>query len=381
MLTLEYIFMNTFLISILAFGLASGQLIRLPFLGGGITLLDLTVALLSIYGIFKLKFRLKYPPFLWAALIFILIAILSLTLTPLHLTLPEYLVSFSYTLRLSLYVLFAWIVYSGNFLDIKKTFLLSGITFAVLGLLQFVFFPNLNFLAAAGWDPHYFRTVSTFLDPNFAGAFLVLTLILLVSLRAKAWQSIFIFALLYLALLTTFSRSSYLMFLSSGLTFSYLSKSKKYAILTIILFAFLLLGFQTYSMLVATPRNIDRTQSASFRLSTWQQGFDLFQKAPIFGIGFNTYRFGIEKYNLGDQQFLQSHGSSSNDSSLLFVLSTTGIVGLLTFVYLLWILAKQKNIILTAGLAGLLIHSVFANSLFYPPILAWILLISATPKK
>lgn len=363
---------------ILALGIVSGQLIRLPFLSGGITILDIAVLFLTLFGLLKLKFRLKNPPFFRSALFFILIALFSLLLTPLHLTLDAYIISFSYIARLFLYSSFAWIIFSLK-KDLSKSFIFSGIVIAVLGLLQIIFLPDLRFLANQGWDPHYFRTVSTFLDPNFTGAFLVLTMILLLQLKKERF-SILIFALIYFALLTTFSRSSYLMFLSSGLTFSFLNKSKKYLFLTLILFAFLLLGFKTYSILVAAPRNIDRAESASFRFSTWQQGLTLFQKYPVLGIGFNAYRFGINQYNLGDQQFLESHGSSGNDSSLLFVAVTTGIIGLLVYLYFLFSLMKSSKII-TAVILGLIVHSFFSNSLFYPPILVWILIISAAPKK
>lgn len=382
--------MDILLTSILAFALASGQLIRIPIGIGAITILDITISLFCLGGILRLKFNLKKPPRqIFAALIFLSLATISLIFTPLNLTKEEYFISFSYTVRFFLYVFFAWLAFSNAFGNLKenltRVFLLSGISFAVLGLLQFIFFPNLDFLNASGWDPHYFRTVSTFLDPNFAGGFLVLILLLLMSLRGAqaTWQSSLIFVVIYLALLTTFSRSSYLMFLISGLSFSFLKKSKFFAFATILLFALLLTGFQIYTNLVAESRNIDRTQSASFRLNTWQQGLTLFQSHPFLGIGFNSYRYALKNYNLGDEQFLQSHGSSSNDSSLLFVASTTGILGLLVYLYFLWVLFKPSNgnFILTAGVTGLLIHSLFANSLFYPPILAWILLISVNPKK
>lgn len=388
--------MTLSLISILALAIAAGQLIRVPIgTQGGITILDITASLFCFWGLLKLKLRLhKPPPQIIAALFFILIAIISLVFTPLHPRIEEYMISFSYTARFLLYVLFAWLVFSNAFGDFKKyltkVFLLSGISFAILGLLQFIFFPSLSFLSISGWDPHYFRTVSTFLDPNFAGAFLTLTLILLTQSHLGDGPGttpkvfIILFSIIYLALLTTFSRSSYLMFLVSGLTFSFLKKSKAFAFTTIILFSLLLAGFQIYANLVAEPRNIDREQSASSRLNTWQQGITLFQKSPVLGIGYNAYRYGIKEYRLGDRQFLESHGASSNDSSLLFVLSTTGILGLLTYLYFLWNLLKSsagKNFYLTAGLAGLLVHSFFANSLFYPPILAWILLISINPKK
>lgn len=391
--------MTLTLISILAFAIAAGQLIRIPIGTQGITILDITIALFCLVGLLKLKFHLEKPPTqITAAFIFIAAAILSLIFTPLHLKQMEFLVSFSYTLRFFLYVLFVWLTFSGAFGDLQKNlmkaFLFTGISFAILGLLQFIFFPDLRFLSIAGWDPHYFRTVSTFLDPNFAGAFLVLTLLLLMPLRGAqtTQRTLFLFALVYLTLLTTFSRSSYLMFLLSGFTLSFFKKSKTLFFGTIILFIILLAGFQIYTNLVSKPHNIDRAQSASFRLNTWQQGLTLFQKSPILGIGFNAYRYGVKEYNLGDKQFLESHGSSSNDSSLLFVLSTTGVLGLLTYLYFLWTIFKSsdgKNFILIAGLTGLLIHSFFANSLFYPPILAWILLISVgknlfisiTPKK
>lgn len=384
--------MNILLISILAFAVTAGQLIRIPIGTQGITLLDITISLFCLAGLLKIRFRLrKPPPQITAALIFIFIATSSLILTPLYLTLPEYLLSFSYTIRFFLYVFFAWLIFSNAFGDLKnnpvKIFLLSGAAFAILGFLQFIFFPNLNFLSIAGWDPHFFRTVSTFFDPNFAGAFLVLTLLLLLSLREGSLrltkQSGLLFIMVYLALLTTFSRSSYLMFLVSGLTLSFLKKSKTFFFATIIFFTILLAGFQIYTNIISKPRNIDRTQSAALRLNTWQQGLTLFESHPILGVGFNNYRYALREYNLGDEQFLASHGSSGNDSSLLFVLSTTGILGLSAYLYFLLTLLKsfRHNQLLAAAVAGLLIHSFFANSLFYPPILAWILIISIIPKK
>lgn len=388
--------MNTLLVLILALAQASGQLIRIPIgTQGGITVLDITVSLFCLWGVWRLKLNIhKPPPQIISALIFLILATLSLIFTPLNLKTEEYIISFSYIIRFFLYVLFAWLAASSAFGDLRenltKVFLLSGISFASLGLLQFLFYPNLNFLSILGWDPHYFRTVSTFLDPNFAGAFLVLTLLLTIShLRGGSDRTprvfYILFTVIYFVLLTTFSRSSYLMFLVGGLTFSFLKKSKTIAFATILLFVLLLAGFQIYTNLVAGPRNIDRTESASFRLNTWQQGYQLFQKSPILGIGYNAYRYGIAQFNLGNEQFLQSHGSSSNDSSLLFVASTTGIIGLLSFTYFLFSLARSNysnnRIIVLPALLGLLVHSLFANSLFYPPILAWILLTSVSPKK
>ncbi len=382
-------------VPILAFAFAAGQLIRIPIGNQGISILDITVVLFCLAGLLRLKLHLKKPPAqIKAALIFTAVACLSLILTPLQLKPPEYLISFSYTVRFFLYVLFTWLVYSGAFgnlqIKITKVFLLSGVAFAVLGLLQFIFYPDLRFLNTLGWDPHYFRTISTFLDPNFTGAFLVLTMLTLTASHLGSGPGrppgvfYIFFAIIYLALLTTFSRSSYLMFLAGGLTFSILKKSKVFIILTLTLFSILLLAFQLYTRLISLPHNIDRIQSATLRFNTWQQGLILFQSNPILGVGFNSYRYALSSYRLGDEQFLQSHGATSNDSSLLFAASTTGILGLIAYAYFLWTilrLFKQNNLLVTTGLAGLLIHSFFANSLFYPPILAWVLLTSLNPKK
>lgn len=370
---------------ILTLAIIAGQMIKIPVgTQGGMTLLDLCVTALTTYGIIKVKFQFKTPPlFLKIFLLFLITGIVSLFLTPLNLTTLEYVTSFFYSFRLLSYVVIYWLIYSGFFNNlkgqIKNILLYSGLGLSLLGLLQFLVLPDLKFLTANGWDPHYFRTVSTFLDPNFAGAYFVLTLTLLIQ---KKWN-IFIFAIIYLALLTTFSRSSYLMFLISSLSISFFQKSKKMALVTVLLFVVLMLGFQIYTQLVARPRGIDREQSAQFRLSTWQQGLAIFQKSPLIGVGYNNYRYAIREYKLADEQFYKSHGASGNDSSLLFVLATTGILGFTIYILFLLSLLKyavKNNSVLIAAILGLLVHSVFANSLFYPFILIWLLLKAADTK-
>lgn len=357
---------------ILTLSLSSGQLVRLPVGQGAITLLDLVVIFSIIFNLNKINFK-KIPFFVKAAFLFMGVAALSLLLSPLQLDLAQRTISFSYLLRFGSYIMFGWI-FKDRLMEILK---LSGLSLAVLGLLQFIIFPDLGSLKTLGWDPHYFRVVSTFLDPNFIGAFLVLTLILL----RKSYAG---FTIVYLALLLTFSRSSYLMFLASGVLLAFFKESKKLFIATVILFLILLLAFQIYVSLVAIPRNISREKSASSRLSAWEQGLKLWQKYPLLGVGFNAYRYGLKEMNLGDEQFLKSHGASGNDASLLHVAATTGAIGLFVYLYFIFSLFKSsypKNPVLLSALGGLLIHSLFSNSLFYPPILAWIMLISLGFKK
>ncbi|OGE37817.1 hypothetical protein A3D79_02020 [Candidatus Daviesbacteria bacterium RIFCSPHIGHO2_02_FULL_39_8] len=376
---------------LLIVGFTSGQLLKIPFgINSGITLLDLSVIILSIFGLINLKRKIPKPS-LWFvfAICFILIATISLIFTPLRLNFKEYFISFSYILRFFLYALLGFLIYCGAISGFKRNIIsiltFCGLVLAVTGLIQLIFLPDLMFLSNFGWDPHYFRAAATFLDPNFLGSFLVLSLILIFQkfTTAKKWNKIEIlsFALIYIALLTTFSRGAYLAFLVSFLYISMLRKSVKATLVTILLFGVLLLGFTTYQRLIAQPRGINREQSAEFRLGSWRQGWEIFSQNPILGVGFNAYRFALNQYGLSNEQFFKSHGSSTNDSSLLYVAATTGIVGLIIYLLFLGSFFYRGSHLLNAGLICLITQSFFANTLFYPPLILWIFLIKAADIK
>lgn len=363
----------------------SGQLLKLPVGSGGLILLDVLIIVLCFLGILKTKFKLKNPP-IWIkiSLVFIVVSLLSLILTPISLTKEEFLISISYIIRFSFYILLGWLIYSGVFPKLKENIFrilyTSGVILAALGLIQLIFLPDLRFLSKYGWDPHYFRTASTFLDPNFLGSYLVLTLILWYQKFSKVQKWYQLSAILvYFALMTTFSRGAYLAFLISFGLLALLNRSLKQVVLTILLFLGLILGFQIYQTTLAQPRGVDRTESAKFRLNTWQQGWQLFQTHTVLGIGFNTYRYGLKQYSLADEKFLQSHGASTNDSSLLYVAATTGILGFIIYLCFLFSLVKYswRGHLLPTAISGVLSQSFFANTLFYPQILIWIILISS----
>lgn len=381
---------------VLVLAISLGQLIKISLGEGGATALDLTVGILALINFSN--WIISSPKVFnknlinFSTLGFITVAVISLILSPIPLTDNERIMAASYIIRLGAFFSLLW--FPGKLLaplreDSIKILLFSGIIIAILGILQLIFFPDLQFLAFNNFDPHYLRAVSTFLDPNFTGAFLSLTAIILwprlfIAKRSTSnvEHSIF-FALIYLALLTTFSRGSYLAFGAGLLTVSLLHKSFKQTVLTVVLSLSLLLSFQQYNKIVAVPKKIDRNQSAAARLDTWQQGLDLFQKYPLLGVGFNAYRPALRQLNLADEQFLSKRGASTNDSSLLYVASTTGIVGLgfyLAFLGEIFKLGWQKRkshlggVTLIGGLIALLAQSFFANTLFYPFFLMWVIL-------
>lgn len=385
--------MLKFLPLVLIISILIGQLVKIPQgAQGGLTFLDISIFFLNIFGLVTINFKLKKPP-TWIILFFsfILVGLLSLLFTPLKLNSTEFILSFAYIIRAINFIFFAWLIYQG-ICNLKKEALqiltFSGVGLAVLGIIQLIFLPNLSFLQTEGWDPHYFRTVSTFLDPNFSGAYFVLTLILLAQFKSQ-WRLIF-FALVYIALITTYSRSAALMFFGSFFILSIFQKSAKMALLTLGLSLILALNFFIYKQTIANPRNIDRTQSASLRLNSWQQGLKIFELHPFFGVGFNSYRFALKQYNLASEETLQNRGSSGSDSSLLFIASTTGIVGLLFYLSALsallfisfknFLSGNKWGLVLLSGLFGLLAQSFFINNLFYPFFLIWIALSSSQLK-
>lgn len=387
--------MNSNLNLILAFSLIAGQLLKLPVFGqASLTLLDLTTFILLGFGWLKFKPPLTRPPrFISAGLIFLLIGTISLVFSPLHLNLTEKINSLLYGVRFLAILVLGWLIYLRclpfSLNDLAKIWLSSGITIAVLGLLQFLLLPDLGFLAQAGWDPHLYRLASTFLDPNFTGAYLALTLSgLFLFPQSKLRYRWYFFILVYLGLLLTFSRSAYLMFIVTFLIISLLQKSIKILLLTLILSLILFIGFSIYQKTVAQVHNVNRTQSAETRVSSWQQGLAIWQKNPILGVGFNSYRYGLKEYQLGPDIQIQSHGGSSNDSSLLYVLDTTGVIGLISYIWFIFEILKIGwrnlnhnrviSVILMSVVFGLLAQSFLINTMFYPFLLIWLILLPAS---
>ncbi len=101
----------------------------------------------------------------------------------------------------------------------------------VFGLLQFFIFPDMRQLKLLGWDDHYYRLISTLLDPGITGLVIIYFIILnFFAYQKKVWpfqQSKYALVMLAgsttlatTATALTFSRASYLaLALSTGLLF------------------------------------------------------------------------------------------------------------------------------------------------------------------
>jgi len=259
-----------------------------------------------------------------------------------------------YLLRLFIYPSVYFAGRQIGFRKIKTPVLISIIIVSVIGLLQYLFFPDMRFLKNLGFDDHYYRLIGSFYDPNFIGAvFCGLSLYFLSS--KKYLLSLPLIGLLAL----TFSRASYLAFVI-GL-FYILFTQRKIKILLLIL----LLGLLVY--LIPKPFgegvNLARTFSIFSRFNSWQQGITLFIQRPLLGWGYNTLR------NADGSRF-------QIDNSFIYILATTGLAGFLAIINLLRKGFIHSSLPAKTLLVSLFVHALFNNSLFYIWLMAllWLVL-------
>lgn len=327
-----------------------GQLLRFE-VGNGIVLHinDLAIGVIGSMGIIRgismrEKDNLKKPMFFW---------VLAMGVS-LILNFQNY--SFSQLVISSLY-LFRWIAYAGLYFFFKdckfsKNYLvLAALGVALVGIIQYLLIPDVSFLAASNWDNHYFRLVSTFLDPGFTGMILVLALLLKPS------------AIIYTAMLLTYSRASYLAFLIS-MAFLY-KKSLRIFLGICVIF---LISVSLLPKSLGEGTKLARSESTFARIESWKQAIDVWKTAPIFGVGFNTYRYATKNNDF-------THAGGGSDSSILTVLATTGILGCLGYLGLLSSLWKKGKLLFKTSLLAVFIHSWFNNTLFYPWVMEWLWLL------
>jgi O-antigen ligase len=298
-------------------------------------------------------------------------AAVSLAVNYWRFPLPELLIGSLYLVRWILYgALFVIVLASAGPAIWINGLYITGAGLGVLGLVQFVMYPYLRNLYYLGWDPHYYRVFSTLFDPNFTGIILVLTLLLGCGLWKKNKRNYFLIAgqvVAFVALLLTYSRSSYLALAVAVAVWSLWTRKLK------ILFA--IAAFVI--LIVIVPRapgstlRVLRSESTLARVGNWQESLKLIAKSPVFGYGFDTLRY-VQRTNVETSGII-SKSAAGLDSSILFIIATTGVVGLAAYIYLLISMIRigKKSYVYIASLAAVLVHSLFVNSLFYAWVMIW----------
>jgi O-antigen ligase len=253
-----------------------------------------------------------------------------------------------------------------------KSLIVISFEVALVGLVQYFFLPDLRFLFALGWDDHLYRLAGTFLDPGFTAIIIAFGAVLSLAEFLKRGGKLFFLTLVVflVSLLLTYSRASFLAF-GAALVVLFVKTRKKLILAVAALF---LLAVPFLPRPEGYGVRLERTHSIVSRFKNYGQTFEIFKKSPLFGIGFNNICAAKALY-LQDKA-PESHSCSGADSSLLLVLATTGIAGLIIFIHFIRSLLGSigKNIYsfsFLACLAALLLHSQFVNSLIYPWVMGY----------
>lgn len=298
---------------------------------------------------------------------------ISLLLSYQSYTAFENLFATLYFFRLIFYAVFGLYMYY----DLKKHFsilTLANIFFGfsllvlIVSYLQFFFYSNIGNIAYLGWDPHVNRMVGMYLDPPIAIS--VYSALLFLSYRfyriTHAKRFVFISMFFCIAILLTYSRGGFIAF---GISlFYFLFQLKKYKVVLSVLIAFIL--FVVFFSTNLESTNFFRTTSISARAKDYVLGLRIVHDRRLLGIGYNHIRAEKSEFetSISVVPFNSSHSGGSFHSSMLIVLVTTGVIGLVLFCIALIKTFFQYSYMRTI-LLFLFVFSFFDNIILHPIIL------------
>jgi len=353
------------------FILSLGQLSVIETVGEvKVYLFDIVMALYVYFGfiyLFGVKKKMRLPKSFVPFLLFVLIMIISGVANLHKYESSQFVVIGFYGVRFLLYVFGALI--TSNIVDnqdILKAFVFSGLFVVLVGFLQLLVLPDFGVLdPLSGWDSHKNRLASTFFDPNFVGSYLVLCFV--IAFFNNKNKYFLIKLILLIGIVLTFSRSAWGMLAVVVLIFGLIRNGK----------ILLVAGILSFSAYFAVPRIqtrlvgiTDPSDSASLRLVSWKNGWEIAKDNLLLGVGFNAIKYVQQEYGYLTPDTVTNHNASGADSSLLVVLITTGISGLFMFLFgMLWPIVRRKNLFLALIIIPLILESQFINSLFYPQIM------------
>lgn len=292
--------------------------------------------------------------------------------------------SLLYLARFDLYLLFGFATYLGVLKKVLTkrsilfSFVLVAVGIAVMGIFQYLFIPDTRFLLYLGWDEHYLRLISTLFDPGFTGIVLALGALLLQggfvevphflfqALKPSKHVTLFLggicFGVLFLALLLTYSRASFLAYCATSILFIML---RRYPIRQILI----LLTFILCIFLLPRPKSegtrLERTASIVSRVESVHTSFSSFTPfSLLFGNGWYFEKQVAPSIVRGVA--VPNH-SSAPENSGVFVLSSLGIVGLGLFISIVYLMGKWSrwSMVFLTVCTAVFIHSLFLNTLFY----------------
>ncbi len=313
------------------------------------------------FSYFK-EFILKRIKFIWPAFLFILVLGLATLFSraPVLSFFGSYFRRLGYITWLHFFIFFLLLLFNlKNFAQVKRilvAILLAATLTAIYGFLQILGLDLFLWQESATYTGRIF---STFGQPNFYGAWLVLV-IPLVFYSLYLWQKKFLTkSLLWLLLIALFfnlfltlSRSSWFGFSASFIffliAFVFLEK-KRFLAFSLLIFIFLSIIFLIYLNLFSPlgfkgnpflDRFISLTHlgvEGRLRLMTWQSGLDLIAKSPFLGYGPDNLQNQFISYYRPENAVYEAINSYPDraHNEILDIALISGLLGLASYLFLL----------------------------------------------
>src|SRR4030042_4660504 len=298
-------------------------------------------------------------------------------------SLKEVFIGLLYLIRLGSYFYFVIFIFNlvldqSNKEKVFGLLIITALFSSVFGWIQYFLYPDLRDLRFLGWDDHLYRLVGTFLDPGFTGEVLVLGpfSVMAKSFNEKKKYLLLLAMFLLISIAFTYSRAAYLSIFMGFSALIFILKNKLRSILIMV--------FVSICIIFLLPRpssegvKLERLHSIYAKVANYEETLSLIKINPLFGVGFNNMCTSRIKFLNTDN--ISSHSCYGSDSSILLLLTTTGILGLIYFIKLIIDILKSldasfySNAFLASSFA-VLVNSLFINSLFYPWILLWLVIL------
>lgn len=220
------------------------------------------------------------------------------------------------------------------------------------------------------------RLIGTFLDPPFIGLIVVFGLIISIVkfIRTKNKWMLILTSFFLVTLAFTYSRGSYLALIAGVAVMGIYAKKIK-VILAIVL------GLVLLVIILPTSRNLNlnifRISSITDRLNDYTKTVSIIKSSPLFGVGYDNICLAKAKIDGGVNFFY--HDCSGSNSSLLYVMATTGIVGFISYIYLLIKTLKFTNydMLYASIFAAFLVSGFFNNTMFYSWLMGYMAILLA----
>jgi O-antigen ligase len=345
------------------------------------------------------RIRLDRPILLFAG--FVAVNALAITVAAVRFGLTAGEVAFSslYLIRWSLYATLYLFALTALRRTAAPRIIRAAVTvcavFAAFGIFQSIFLPNFAFIVYPDatpyidWDIQGNRLVSTFLDPNFAGAFIMFGLLYAHAQSADRKPSYPLLALFWVALILTLSRSS---IIATVVGLGLLTiRTRTFGRLFVPVASFALVATLAADRLIQFAASYNKLTlfdaSALARLGDWVLAWRIFIDNPLIGVGYNT--FGVIRTAYGSP----ASGSMAfgSDGGILYMAAVSGIVGVALLGAVLWRITmigwrtyqirtlpqpvRVLGLALYVWIPSLMIQSAASNSIFYPFIIGFLFLL------